>query len=264
MDYLAVISSVFYLVSAVMIAKHLFAPKNISSNIHIIPVFIALSTHVAWLYHNIFLLEQQNLPILNVVSLVTFILSLLTTAASKRLNTGILQPVVYTFSVINFIAVMHLPSHYTTNLEAHPYLGGHIILALLAYSLLTIASLFALQLAYVDYRLKHHKQALNQLKMPPLMVLEKTLFQFVFLGFILLTGTLLTGFVFLDDMFAQHIAHKSILTMIAWCIYAVLLWGRFVQGWRGRLIIYITIIGSSLLTLAYFGSRIVREVILAS
>lgn len=264
MDYFALISSVFYILSAVMIVKHLFSPKKIPSNIHFIPIIIALSAHAAWLYQNIFLLNQQNLPILNVVSLVTFILSLLTTTASKRLNTGILQPVVYGFSVLNFIAVLHLPSHYATHLEAHPYLGTHIIFALLAYSLLTIASLFALQLAYVDYRLKHHKQALNQLKMPPLMVLEKTLFQFIFLGFILLTCTLLTGFIFLDDMFAQHIAHKSILTMVAWCIYAVLLWGRFVKGWRGRLIIYITIIGSSFLTLAYFGSRIVREVILVS
>ena len=262
MDYLALISSVFYMLSAVMIGRHLFSPKKLPSNIHYIPIFIALSAHAIWLYQNIFLLNQQNLPILNVVSLVTFTLSFLTTAASKRLNTGILQPVVYSFALINFIAVMHLPSHYATHLETHPYLGTHIIFALLAYSLLTIASLFALQLGYIDYRLKHHKQALNQLKMPPLMALEKTLFQFVFLGFILLTCTLLTGFVFLDDMFAQHIAHKSILTIIAWCIYAVLLWGRFVQGWRGRLIIYITIIGSSFLTLAYFGSRIVREVIL--
>ena len=63
-------------------------------------------------------------------------------------------------------------------------------------------------------------------------------------------------------MFAKEEAHKAVLSIIAWFIYAILLWGHFRKGWRGRLVIYITIAGSSLLTLAYFGSRFVREVIL--
>jgi len=167
-----------------------------------------------------------------------------------------------------FIAVCYLPSHFITHLERHPQIGSHIIFALLAYSVLTIASLFALQLAYLDHRLKNHKQPLTQINMPPLMTLEKNLFQFILLGFVLLSCTLLTGFVFLEDMFAQGKAHKAILSLIAWVIYAVfwviyaVLWGHFRRGWRGRLIVYITIVGSSLLTLAYFGSRFVREILL--
>jgi len=256
MDYLALISTVFYLLAAIISGKQFFSPKKTSAKMYFMPIIIALFTHALWLYRNFYLLSVQDLPILNVVSLITFALSFLTTVASKRFNTEILQPVVYTFSLINFIAVMYLPSYYAIKLSVDPYLGSHIILAVIAYSLLTIASLFALQLAYIDHRLKHHKRVINQLKMPPLMTLEKTLFQFVFLGFILLTCTLLTGFMFFNDMFEQGIANKYFLTIIAWCVYAVLLWGRFVQGWRGRLIIYITIIGSFILTLAYFGSRI--------
>ncbi|MGB5445920.1 MAG: cytochrome c biogenesis protein CcsA, partial [Psychromonas sp.] len=172
------------------------------------------------------------------------------------------SPIVSGFNIINFIAVVYLPSHYITHLDKQPAIGSHIIFALLAYSILTIASLFALQLAYLDYRLKNHKRPLTQINMPPLMTMEKSLFQFVLIGFILLTCTLLTGFFFLDDMFAQGKAHKAILSFVAWTIYAILLWGHYTKGWRGRPIVYITIAGSSLLTLAYFGSRFVREIIL--
>jgi ABC-type uncharacterized transport system permease subunit len=263
MDFLALISSLFYIVAAFMVSRTLFSPEKQHPKITLIPVILAMSTHAYWLYQHIFLIFGNNLPILNVVSLVTFTLSLLTTLMNKRLHTTILQPLVYAFSVITFIVAIHLPSHYITQLESHPYLGAHIILALISYSLLTIASLFALQLAYINYRLKHHKFPLSALKMPSLLTLEKTLFQFVLFGFVLLTLTLLTGFLFLDDMFSPQVAHKSILTMIAWVIYSVLLWGHYSKGWRGKLIIYITIAGSSLLTIAYFGSRFVREIILA-
>jgi ABC-type uncharacterized transport system permease subunit len=263
MDYLAFISGFFYLVAAIVATKQLLSSQKPLSKTFLVPIVIALSTQAIWLYQNVFMGAGQNLQILNVVSLVTFIISLLSTLASKRLNTGVLVPVVYGFTIINFIAVTHLPSHFTTHLERHPQVGAHIILALLAYSILSIASLFALQLAYLDYRLKKHKSPLTKINMPPMMTLEKNLFQFIFIGFILLSCTLLTGFIFLEDMFAQGKAHKAILSMIAWVIYGILLWGHFKQGWRGRLTVYVTIIGSSLLTLAYFGSRFVREIILS-
>jgi ABC-type uncharacterized transport system permease subunit len=218
--------------------------------------------HGLWLYKDIFIVEGQDFPILTVLSLVSFIIAILSLVISKRLNTGILLPIVYGFNIINLIAVIYLPSHYITNLENNPQVGSHIIFALLAYAIMTIASLFALLLAYVNYRLKQHKSLINTLNIPPMMTLEKSLFQLVLIGFVLLTCTLLTGFIFLEDMFAQHKAHKTVFSIIAWIIYAVLLWGHFKKGWRGRLVIYITIIGSSLLTLAYFGSRIVREIIL--
>ncbi len=262
MDYFSVLSIVFYVVAAVLASKQLFTKSKTLLISFLASASIALIAHATWLYQHIFLLSGQNLPILNVALLVAFIICLLSTLASKKINTGILLPLVYGFTVVNFITAVHLPSHYITHLEIHPHIGTHIIFALLAYSVLTIASLFAVQLAYLDYRLKHRKAPLTGINMPPLMTLEKSLFQFIFIGFVLLTCTLFTGFVFLEDMFVHGKAHKAVLTIIGWCIYAVLLWGHHTKGWRGRMIVYITIVGSSLLTLAYFGSRFVREVIL--
>ncbi|WP_019616163.1 cytochrome C assembly family protein [Psychromonas ossibalaenae] len=262
MDYFALISSFFYIIAGVIAVTQLFSPKKSQPIWQLIPITIALSSHAVWLYQHIILVDGQNLPILNVLSLVTFFISALSSFASKRLNTGVLLPVVYAFTVINFIAVVYLPSHFITHLETHPQVGSHIIFALLAYSILSIASLLAIQLAFIDYRLKNHKSPLTQINMPPLMTLEKSLFQFIFIGFVLLTCTLLTGFIFLEDMFALGKAHKAVFTLIAWVIYAVILWGHFAKGWRGRFVVYITIVGSSVLTLAYFGSRFVREIIL--
>lgn len=263
MDYLALISSIFYILATIIASNQLLASKKILTGYFLAPILIALAAHATWLYEQIFMHHGQDLQILNAVSAVTFVMALLSTIASKRLNTGLLLPIVYGFTVINFVAVTYLPSHFIAHLETHPQVGTHIMFALLAYSMLTIASLLALQLAYLDYRLKNRKLPLTGLKLPPIMTLEKTLFQFIFIGFILLSCTLLTGFIFLEDMFAQGKAHKAILSMIAWVIYAVILWGHYRQGWRGRLMVNITIIGSSLLTLAYFGSRFVREIILS-
>tara|TARA_R110001583_G_scaffold89294_2_gene230606 strand:- start:11158 stop:11946 length:789 start_codon:yes stop_codon:yes gene_type:complete len=262
MSQLAIISSVFYLLSGLLASRQLFSPQA-KLNYKIIAFSsVALLSHAAWLYQNILLIDGQNLPILNVVSMVSFIIAVLSLAINKKINTVVLLPIVYGFNIINFIAVAYLPSHYITHLEVNPEIGSHIILALLAYAMMIIASLFALQLAYVNYRLKKHKSPVAAINLPPLMTLEKSLFQFILIGFVLLTCTLITGFIFLDDMFARESAHKAVLTLIAWLIYGVLLWGHFKKGWRGRLVIYITIVGSSLLTLAYFGSRFVREIIL--
>lgn len=262
MDYIALISVIFYIVAGSINSAQLFNLQNSLPKAFYCAIGIALLSHAYWLYENIFLIDGQNLPMLNVLSLITFIISVLSTVAAKRFNTGILLPIVYAFTVLNFIAVSYLPSHYITHLETHPEIGTHIIFALLAYSILSIASLLALQLAYLDWRLKRHKAPLTKIRMPPLMTLEKSLFQFVLIGFLLLTCTLTTGYIYLDDMFAQGKAHKAILSMIAWIIYATLLWGHYNNGWRGRSTVYFTIVGSSLLTLAYFGSRFVREIIL--
>jgi ABC-type uncharacterized transport system permease subunit len=81
-------------------------------------------------------------------------------------------------------------------------------------------------------------------------------------GFVLLTLALISGFAFLDDMFAQHLVHKTVLSTLAWLIFGGLLIGRFRYGWRGRTAITWTLSGFGVLILAYFGSKAVLELIL--
>lgn len=141
-------------------------------------------------------------------------------------------------------------------------IAAHVILSILAYSLLTIASLQALILAYQNYALKHKNRIANARLLPPLQTMESLLFEFLWVGEILLTLAILSGFYFLEDMFAQHLVHKTVFALIAWFIYALLLWGRHQMGWRGNKAIRWALAGFICLMLAYFGSKMVLEIIL--
>jgi ABC-type uncharacterized transport system permease subunit len=98
--------------------------------------------------------------------------------------------------------------------------------------------------------------------LPPMQVMEDLLIQFILFGFFLLSLSLATGFMFLHNIFAQHLVHKTVLSILAWLIFGSLLWGRWSFGWRGRKVIYLTLGGFILLLLAYFGSKLVLELIL--
>lgn len=143
-----------------------------------------------------------------------------------------------------------------------PGLLSHILLSIVAYSLLTLATLQALLLNYQNNRLKsHHVKSILGV-FPPLQTMESLLFDLVWAGFILLTLSIATGIVFIDDIFAQNLSHKTVFSLVSWLLYAMLLGGRHILGWRGRAAIRWVILGFIMLMLAYFGSKFVIEVLL--
>lgn len=137
----------------------------------------------------------------------------------------------------------------------------HILLALLAAGLLTLAALQALALAVQERRLHEHRQP-QTLALPPLLVMERLLFQLIAVGFGLLSAVLLSGLWFVQDWFTQHLVHKTVLSITAWLIFGMLLWGRQAYGWRGQSAIRWTLSGYGVLILAYFGSKLILEEIL--
>jgi ABC-type uncharacterized transport system permease subunit len=92
--------------------------------------------------------------------------------------------------------------------------------------------------------------------------MEKMLFEIILIGFITLTISLGSGLIFLENMFTQHLAHKTILSIIAWAVFLTLLIGHWKLGWRGKTAIRWTLSGFVSLMLAYFGSKFVLEIIL--
>lgn len=143
-----------------------------------------------------------------------------------------------------------------------PAMQGHILLSLLAYSLLSIAALQAVLVSWQERALRRHRRGLL-LALPALQTMEKMLFELIAIGLGLLTLAIATGFVVLDDLFAQHVAHKTVLSLIAWVVFAVLLAGRRWRGWRGRMAVRFTLAGFGLLLLGFVGSQFVLELILA-
>lgn len=138
----------------------------------------------------------------------------------------------------------------------------HIALSTLAYALLTVCVALAIALVLLDRGLRS-RRPLGWLRyLPSLEALEAGTFQALAAGFAVLTLALFSGFVFVEDLFAQHLIHKTVLSCLAWVVFAVLLFGRWRFGWRGRIATTWTLSGFALLGLAYFGSKIVLESIL--
>ena len=147
----------------------------------------------------------------------------------------------------------------------------HLLVAMLAYSLFTIAALHATLMTVLERRLHGGKHAgpAESLggpwaSLPPLMTLEALLFRILTLGFVLLSLTLVSGFVFSEELFGQaaRFNHKTVFGVISWIIFAALLVGRYGWGWRGRTALRWTLAGFAALLLAYVGSMFVLEVIL--
>lgn len=112
---------------------------------------------------------------------------------------------------------------------------------------------------------KSMRQGVQDAPGVPLMTLERLTFRFVEAGFVLLSATLLVGWLFAEQLYGPGLAwqwnHKTIFSVLAWLIFAGLLIGRAKLGLRGLKAIRVLYLGSGLLLLGYVGSRFVLEVV---
>jgi ABC-type uncharacterized transport system permease subunit len=138
-------------------------------------------------------------------------------------------------------------------------LTAHILLSMGAAALLFAAAVTAILLVILDRRLRMRRLADLSSALPPLDALEKIMFRLVAAGFGLLTLALITGFVFVTNLFTQNLVQKTVLSLIAWLIFGVLLIGRLRFGWRGRSAVRWTLSGFGILAVAYFGVKFVLE-----
>lgn len=222
----------------------------------------AIGLHSVSLQQTLFSDSGLRLGIVTAISLIGLIVNLLI------LISGLKKPLhnlfIFTFpftALILLLEVVLPPTDVAyNNLDQGAVI--HILLSILAYSLLIIATLQSLLLAYQNYQLRNHHLTGPVRLLPPLQTMESLQFELLWVGEILLTLAIVTGFVFLEDLFAQNLAHKTVFTLIAWCIYATLLWGRHSQGWRGTTALKWTLGGFCALMLAYFGSKFVLEMLL--
>jgi len=153
------------------------------------------------------------------------------------------------------------PLHFNTDSIAF---RTHFLIAMLAYSLFTLAALHALLMAAAEKHLHSGRLSPLLASLPPLMTMEALLFRLIHVGFVLLTLTLISGVFFAEALFGKALTvdHKTVFALISWLIFAALLLGRHLRGWRGRVALRWTLAGFVALLLAYVGSRFVIEVIL--
>ncbi len=141
-------------------------------------------------------------------------------------------------------------------------LTAHILLSMGAAALLFAAAVTAGLLFFLDRRLRSRRLIDLPSVLPPIDALEKVMFRLIGTGFLLLTLALLTGFVFVTNLLGQHLIHKTVLSLVAWVLFGILLVGRTRYGLRGRNAVRLALSGFGFLALAYFGSKFVLETVL--
>ena len=225
-------------------------------------VALAVGLHTWLLTRAVLLPQGVNLGFFNALSCTGWLIAvvlLLTSILRPVENLGI---VLLPYSALTVMLAALFPSQRIVESAEQWPLEVHIIISILAYSMLALATVQALLLAVQNHRLRHRHPGGFVRGLPPLTTMESLLFQLITSGFVLLSLALLSGFLFLEDIFAQHLVHKTVLSIIAWLVFGVLLWGRWRYGWRGPIAVRWTLGGFAALMLAYFGSKLVLELIL--
>ena len=222
-----------------------------------------IALHAAAQYLNWFPPDPIEISVLNVLSLCALVLVALT-LGSLTLKTPLFDAGLVTLPLAALVVLAEalLPVHGSILGEHGPTTAVHIVTSVMAFGLLSMAGVYAGFVAVLDHFLRQHH--INPLvrALPALDIMETLLFRLVLAGFVLLSISLATGLLFVNDLFAQHLVHKTVLSICAWLIFGLLLLGRHIRGWRGRTAVRLTLAGVAVLVLAYFGSKAVLEVIL--
>jgi len=197
----------------------------------------------------------------SIMGLIVVVMFLLTSRLQPAENLG---AVIFPASAAIVALAWLVPERAVPLPQVSAALVAHLVVALLAYALLSLAVVQALFIAWQERRLRSHPRGPLRANLPPLQTMERLMFRMVTAGFALLTLTLVSGAVFSEELFGRPFVftHHVVLSVFAWIVFAVLLAGHWRFGWRGRSAARWTVSGFALLVLAYFGSKFVLEVLL--
>ena len=267
-NLLSITAILLYLITWILISLRVKASiKNPeidvkSAKIYFLSWLGALVLHILSLHFPLFLGEPLILSFFSLASYVMWFLNLIlfVTTIRRKLESLAIFILPFTLLSILFTVIMGTDAHQIINMRSG--LGVHILVSLLAYSVLMLASFQALLLASQSNQLHTHQTTGFIRTLPSLEDMEHLLFRFIWIGVVLLSIALLTGFYYLDNLFGSRVAHKTILSIVAWFIFSGLLFGRWKFGWRGKKAVHWTLAGFIVLMLAFFGTKFVQEFIL--
>lgn len=204
---------------------------------------LALMLHGFLLYRWIDIGGQQNLTVLNLLSMVIWLLGILVIWSSFTRPLYSLVILVFPLAAISVLFASLFPSVNLLNASANITSLIHILLSILTFSVLCMAAALSLVVSLQEYLLRssHTEGILRSL--PPLESMEHFLFQALWMGFLLLTSDLILSFFAFSHLFGAMLIHKTILSLLAWVVFATLLIGRLAFGWRGIKALHLTFLG---------------------
>ena len=262
--WFAVFSIVFYVVSVLLISPLLLKNQtegqraNATKTLFFCTALLALVCHFISLYP-LFqaLLHGTDYSILMMGSLLSALIAALATLAGllQIRSLWLILPLAYCFAAIHIVFAALIPSHIVQHLSQNMKLLFHIGLSLFTYAVCFIATLYNLQLVWLDRNLKRKKMAFSPM-IAPLMTVERHFIRVLFSAELLLTLTLISGSTFVAELFVPQSVPKAVFSLLAWLVFGAALWGYQKRHWRGKKMLICTISGMILLSIAYFGSRL--------
>jgi ABC-type uncharacterized transport system permease subunit len=223
--------------------------------------FAGVIIHAQDLLAGIIQEDGLRLPMSSIVSLIAFQLALIAVIGGVEVTLRGMAA-----GLLLLAALIALPMGLQTDAGGGSgftwQLQVHILISIFAYGLLTTGAIVAGFALIQDRRLSAGKlSAINHL-FAPLETTEKLLFGITAAGFVGLALTVISGVLFVENLFAQHLVHKTALSLLALVLFGILLLGRVFAGWRGRRAVYLYLGGFVILCFAYFGSRFILEEVL--
>lgn len=255
---------VCYLLAGLLLWRRLSHRSNEAKTIPLLLAAGGTILHAVVLYYNIAAGADAglNMGITNMLSLAMVFIALLLVISAWSNPIENLGIAILPLAALSLLLEHVFPTTHTLSLTYSVGMATHIFFSILAYSLLSMAAVQAALLSVQDGQL-HARQPGGIIRaLPPLETMESLLFQMILGGFVLQSLSLVSGIVYVEDLFAQHLVHKTVLSIAAWLVFAVLLWGHFRYGWRGRTATRWTLSGFFALVMAYFGSKYVLEILL--
>jgi ABC-type uncharacterized transport system permease subunit len=261
-NLIAPLCALLYLSACGLQVLHIFQ-RGQSLARGVLPIsIIALGLHAIVAWSSVFRADGVSLGFFKISALIFLVINIACIASLARRPLQNLLVLLFPLSALSVLVTTFAPD--TTPL-ANEFGGGmllHIGSSILAYAVLTIAAAQSALLSLQDHQLKKRQTRGIVQILPPLQLMETMLFELLWFGVALLTLAIGTGFLFVEDIFAQHLAHKTVLTILAWVLFSTLLWGHYQLGWRSRTAVRLTLAGFALLMLAFFGSKLVLELVL--
>ena len=260
--WFALFSIIFYILSLLLISPFLMNSSEGKLSRRKTPFF--LTALVAIILHAVStfpLLEDlasgQSFTLMEIASLMSVIIAALATLSMFLVSTmWFVLPIVYAFSIISLIFATFLSSHIIQMLNQNTLMLFHIGLSLFTYAVCFIATLYVIQLVWLDRNLKKRKIQFSP-AIPPLMAVERHFFCLFAMGEVLLTLTLISGTYHVLQAVTPENLHKAIFSFLAWISFGIACFGHWRLGWRGKRMIIYAISGIILLTIGYFGSRLI-------
>lgn len=231
-----------------------------------VAILIPLGLHAWLLVTGSWSTQEISIGVGQALSAIAWLALTIYALSSLRQPVDALNALILPVAALAVLLPLILPQR-PVQLTTSPLLLAHLAMAFLAYALFTIAALHAGVMSLLEKRLHAHAFHSSVAKFPPLLTLEKLLFNIIGIGFVLLTLALASGMLFSEQVFgkpfsfAHFTQHKTVFALLSWLIYAGLLLGRQIYGWRGRTAIAWSLTGFAMLVLAYFGSKVALQLL---